>query len=67
MVDAPAGGWLIGRETELELLADFVSGDPPAHTLLFTGAPGIGKTALWEAGLGLAGQYGFRVLVARPC
>ena len=66
MVDAPADGALIGRETELELLADFVSADPLAHTLLFTGPPGIGKTALWEAGMGLAGQYGFRVLVARP-
>ncbi|MDR2986101.1 MAG: AAA family ATPase [Nocardiopsaceae bacterium] len=65
-MDAPGASWLIGRENELELLEDFVSADPPAHALLFTGAPGIGKTALWEAGLGLACQHGFRVLCARP-
>jgi hypothetical protein len=65
-VDAPSAGWLIGRENELGLLEDFVSPDTPVHSLLFTGAPGIGKTALWEAGLGLACRRGFRVLSARP-
>jgi DNA-binding CsgD family transcriptional regulator len=66
VVGAPDGDYLIGRETELKLLAEFVSPDPPARALLFTGEPGIGKTALWEAGIGLAGQCGFRVLAARP-
>lgn len=65
-VDAPGGAWLIGRESELERIGDFVSSDLPARALLFTGAPGIGKTALWEAGVELAGQRGFRVLTARP-
>jgi len=66
-VGAPgAGDFLIGREAELTVLAEFVSPAPPAPALLFTGEPGIGKTALWEAGLGLAGQCGFRVLAARP-
>jgi DNA-binding CsgD family transcriptional regulator len=65
-VDAPGGAWLIGRETELEAIGDFVSSDSLARALLFTGAPGIGKTALWEAGVGLAYQQGFRVLTARP-
>jgi DNA-binding CsgD family transcriptional regulator len=65
-VDAQGGAWLIGRESEHELLADFVGSDPAERALLFTGAPGIGKTALWEAGLGLATNSGFRVLAARP-
>src|SRR5262245_47102989 len=65
-VDAPGCGLLIGRESELEFLADFVSPEPPARAVLFSGAPGIGKTALWEAGLDLACKRGFRVLTARP-
>jgi len=66
-VGAPgAGDFLIGRETELTSLAEFAGPAPPAPVVLFTGEPGIGKTALWEAGLGLASQCGFRVLAARP-
>jgi DNA-binding NarL/FixJ family response regulator len=61
-----AGDFLVGREAELTVLAEFVSPAPPSPALLLTGEPGIGKTALWEAGLGLAGQCGFRVLAARP-
>lgn len=67
MVGAPgAGDFLIGREAELTLLAEFAGPRPPAPGLLLTGEPGIGKTALWEAGVGLARQGGFRVLSARP-
>jgi DNA-binding CsgD family transcriptional regulator len=67
VVGAPgAGDVLIGREAELAVLAEFTSSAPPAPALLLTGEPGIGKTALWEAGLGLAGQCGFRALAARP-
>src|SRR5215468_139183 len=65
-MDAAGGHCLTGREAELEWLARFVSPDPPARALLLTGEPGAGKTALWEAGLRLAGQCGFRVLAARP-
>jgi AAA ATPase domain len=67
VVGAPgAGDFLIGREAELTVLADFVSPASPVPVLLLTGEPGTGKSALWEAGLGLAGQCGFRVLSARP-
>ncbi len=65
-MDAPGGAWLIGRETELEWVGEFLSSGLPGRAMLFTGAPGIGKTALWEAGVGLACQRGFRVLTARP-
>ena len=65
-MDAPGGAWLIGRETELGWVGEFLSSNLPGRALLFTGAPGIGKTALWEAGVALACQRGFRVLTARP-
>jgi DNA-binding CsgD family transcriptional regulator len=64
VVDAPGGG-LIGREPELDVLARFIGGGPSG--LVLTGGPGIGKTALWDAGIRLASEHGFRVLVARPC
>ena len=34
--------------------------------LVFVGEAGIGKTALWETGIALAREAGFRVLSARP-
>ena len=38
----------------------------PARTLVLTGAAGIGKTTLWEAGITCARERGLRVLLARP-
>ena len=56
---------VVGREPELAVVAEFLAGGSlPA--LLFTGGPGIGKTALWERVLSLAGAHGIRVLAARP-
>lgn len=57
---------LIGREPELAVLEEFLDRDAPWPALLLTGGPGIGKTALWEHGLRLAGDRGIRVLAARP-
>src|SRR5690349_15969612 len=37
----------------------------PAGSLVVVGAPGIGKTTLWEAGVALARERGLRVLSAR--
>jgi DNA-binding CsgD family transcriptional regulator len=58
---------LIGREAELDSIGAFLDGlrvRPGA--LALEGEAGAGKTALWLAALGLAGERGFRVLVARP-
>ena len=66
---APGGCRLIGREPELAslaVLANAAAAPAPERALVLTGGPGVGKTALWEAGLRLAEDAGFRVLVARP-
>ena len=68
-VEEPASGGsagLIGREPELAELDRFLGSGSAAPVLVFTGGPGIGKTALWEAGLCRAGERGIRVLAARP-
>ena len=57
---------MIGREPELAVLEEFLGWGGPSLALLFTGGPGIGKTALWEEGLRLARGRGIRVLAARP-
>ena len=41
----------LGRAPELAALQDFLTGGAAAHALVLTGAPGIGKTTLWEAGV----------------
>ena len=55
---------LVGREPELARLREFLAGS--SRTLVLAGGPGIGKTALWEAGIGEARALGLRVVVARP-
>ena len=55
---------IVGREPEYELLREFFGADPGA--LVLTGGPGIGKTTLWEAGIAIARERGYRVLSARP-
>jgi DNA-binding CsgD family transcriptional regulator len=42
-----------------------MAGSAPLRTLTLTGGPGIGKTALWEAGIEAARALGLRVLVVR--
>jgi DNA-binding CsgD family transcriptional regulator len=64
--NAPSAYRLVGREPELESLTGMVRSGTPAPAFVFTGGPGIGKTALWEAGLRIAEERGFRVLAARP-
>jgi DNA-binding CsgD family transcriptional regulator len=56
---------VFGRESELSMLRGFVAADRPRGALLLTGAAGIGKTALWEAGLALARDAGRRVMATR--
>lgn len=55
---------IIGRETELEQLEEFVASG--RQSAVIVGGPGIGKTTLWEAGLEAALEHGLRVVRARP-
>ena len=57
---------VFGRESELSALRGLVAADRRVGALLLTGVAGIGKTALWEAGLEMARTAGRFVLAARP-
>jgi DNA-binding CsgD family transcriptional regulator len=56
---------LVGRETELRALQDALASPAPVGIVL-EGEAGIGKTALWRAGLERAESTVMRTLVARP-
>src|SRR6188472_4085968 len=56
---------LVGRETELSLLDEFLASVAGPRAFVLVGEPGIGKTSLWEAGVVAARQRGLRVLSAR--
>lgn len=57
---------VVGRSDELARIADFVTcAEPGTQVLVVDGAPGIGKTTLWEAGVTLARKRGMRVMTAR--
>lgn len=58
---------MVGRDQELSSVRAFLDAPFDPTALVLRGAPGIGKTTLWEAGLVLAAERGLRVLVARPC
>jgi DNA-binding CsgD family transcriptional regulator len=58
---------VVGRQAELELLDDFVARIPSgAAALVLVGEAGMGKTTLFDAGVGAAQDAGARVLRARP-
>jgi DNA-binding CsgD family transcriptional regulator len=59
---------LVGRDAELEVIDGFLTGlqDTRPTALVLEGEAGIGKTTLWRAGLTLARDRSFRVLIARP-
>lgn len=57
---------LFGRDPELTALHEFLAGERYVGSVLLTGGAGIGKTALWEAGLGMARAAGRLVMAARP-
>jgi DNA-binding CsgD family transcriptional regulator len=57
---------IVGRESELADLDEFLDGGPAPAALVLVGTPGAGKTTLWEAGIAGARARGARVLVARP-
>ena len=58
---------MIGRESELRLVASFLDeAGRGVHVLLLEGAAGIGKTRLWEAAIDAAKARGHRVVTTRP-
>ena len=56
---------VVGRERELDQLDAFVRGATEHQACVLVGAPGIGKTTLWEAALARARASGMRVLSTR--
>ena len=65
-ISAPSTN-VIGRNEELAIVAAFLDGLPEGPAaLIFSGAPGAGKTTLWIAGMAAARAHGSTVLVARP-
>ena len=56
---------LVGRETELQAVRDVLAAVSGPVGIVLEGEAGIGKTALWQAGLAEAEQREFRVLSAR--
>lgn len=58
---------VIGRDRELRLVEAFLdTAGPGTRALVLSGEAGIGKTAVWHAGLDGATDRGYRVLVTRP-
>jgi DNA-binding CsgD family transcriptional regulator len=57
---------VVGRESEVAALREFLAPSGDVHTLVLTGGPGIGKSTLWEVGVEVAREQGLRVLAARP-
>jgi DNA-binding NarL/FixJ family response regulator len=66
--DAGAGprAEISGREEELQALETFLGRSGTSRTLVLSGAPGIGKTLLWERGVDDARDQGMSVLRSRP-
>jgi DNA-binding CsgD family transcriptional regulator len=56
---------LIGRDEELQRVQRFLD-RPGARALVIAGEAGVGKTSLWQAGLGRAEAAGLRAIAARP-
>jgi DNA-binding CsgD family transcriptional regulator len=56
---------VVDRERELGVLDAFVGGESAHSAMLIVGAPGIGKTTLWEHAVTAAGDRGCRVLATR--
>lgn len=56
---------VVGRDREVAILQAFVGGSGTGRALVLTGAPGVGKTTLWNVGVELARRNGWRILSSR--
>jgi DNA-binding CsgD family transcriptional regulator len=56
---------IVGRESELAALDEFLDSAVVPRGFVLSGGPGIGKTTLWEVGLDRGRPQAARVLVAR--
>src|SRR5581483_10323788 len=60
-------GQIVGREAEQAAIERLIDSDAPGlQTIVLEGEPGIGKTTLWQAALGLAAERGVEALTCRP-
>src|SRR6516165_3348239 len=57
---------LAGRAAELGAVEGFLAPGRAGRVLVVCGEPGIGKSTVWEAGVGLARSRGFAAWCARP-
>jgi DNA-binding CsgD family transcriptional regulator len=56
---------VVGRDAEIAVLRDLIAAGGDARALTLVGPPGVGKTTLCEAAIGIARDRGHRVLTAR--
>jgi DNA-binding CsgD family transcriptional regulator len=56
---------IVGREAELRMLRGALGAQRGASGILIDGEAGIGKTAIWQAGVAAAEELGFRALSVR--
>ena len=57
---------LVGRDSEIATVRDFLHHGSTTSALLIGGEAGIGKSTLWALGVSLAQQQGITVLSVRP-
>ena len=57
---------LVGRDAELQAVRDALTATPGVAGIVVEGEPGIGKSALWHAGIAEAQQRGLRLTSAQP-
>jgi DNA polymerase III delta prime subunit len=56
---------IVGREADVGRLRSFVEAEGTSRALVLSGEPGMGRTTLWEAGIGIASGMGLLVLAVR--
>ncbi|MET0615821.1 MAG: AAA family ATPase, partial [Thermoleophilaceae bacterium] len=64
--ESPPAAALVGREVEIDAVRELLTTTSATSGILLEGEAGIGKTALWLAGIAEAEEQGLRVLTTRP-
>src|SRR5438093_602819 len=57
---------IVGRDTALAAIEEFLADTGGVRALVLEGEPGIGKTTLWRAGVRRGEELGYAVLSCRP-